>query len=321
MLSDIITNLRDYVTTEERSTILRYINNAAKELYDGHDLPNTLFERDFCVDMTHNHITVPWYARAIRGVRRKDFHQRQQIVDARPRYNKKPWMQPFNQWRLIAETPLEQHITQAGRLVVTLAGPEDVAVNITIVGQTTTSNIHTETLTFAPGELTKTTTKQYTQPNPIGIKSILKSAVTVYDVTVTQEADGRQIASIPNVMQRASNCLVSIRDPMAENLYNASECYEILFKWPYIPLVNDTDEFNGTDQFDAFIEWKAKSNYSFLSVEDHSRMLIAEEKCRDLARRISDNYETNTEKRIEVEAPVAGDLALRHYSRGNYGPH
>lgn len=318
MLIDIITALKDYVATEEQSTILRYVNAAAKELYDSADLPGSLFERDFCVDATNQHVTVPWYAKEIRGVRRKEYFTQQQIVDMRPRYNKTPWMQPCNQWRLIAETPLEQHITQAGRLVVTLAEAEETAVDVIIVGQTTTSNIFTETLTFAPGDLTKTTSKQYTQPQPFGIKSIIKSRLTTYDVTVTQEADERQIATIPNVLRRASNQLVSLRDEEA-GPFSDSECYEILFKWPYIELINDTDEFLNSDRYDQVIAWKAKANYSFLSPDDHPRMLIAEEKCNALLRRISDTYESNTDRRLEVERPFTGTMALTQPFNHPYG--
>lgn len=319
MLINIIAALSDYMPTAERSTILRYVNAAAKEIYDSHDLPNSLFERDFSVDTTNQMITVPWYAKEIRGVRRKEYLTKQQIVDTRPRYNKMPWIMPYNQWRLVAETPLEQHITQAGRLVVTLAEAEDTALNVTIVGQTTTSHIYTETLTFAPGETEKTTIKQYTQPTPTGIKSILKSRATIYDVTVTQEADDRQIATIPNVLQRASNTLVMLRDEISVSPGGVCDCYEILFKWPYLELVNDTDEFLGTDRYDEVVAWKAKANYSFLNTDDHPRMVIAETKCNGLLQRISDNYESNTEKRVQSESSFAGTAPLTHYYRGHYG--
>ena len=116
--------------------------------------------------------------------------------------------------------------------------------------------------------------------------------------------------------------MITTRDDYQHHVYSTSECFEILFKWPYIELVNDTDEFLGTDVFDSLIEWRAKSNYSFLSVEDHPRMLIAEAKCKELARRLSDLYESNTEKRIEVEAPQAGTLPMMNYpSPFSYGTH
>lgn len=322
MLIDIINNLQDYVSTEERATILRYINNAAKELYNAADLPNSLMERDFCVDLTNQQITLPWYAKEVRGVRRKTLGLNMTLTDTRPRYVGTPWTQPYGQWRLIAESPLEQHITAAGRLVVTLAAVESSAVDVTITGQTTTSMNYSETLTFAPGDLTKTTTKQFMQRDPVGIKSIVKSRITTNDLIVTQESDARQVATIPNVLQRASNLIISTRDEYQYQQYSASECFEVLFKWPYIELVNDTDEFLGTDVFDSLIEWRAKSNYSFLSIEDHPRMLIAEAKCKELSRRLSDLYESNTEKKIAVEGPQAGSLPLMNYpSPFSYGTH
>lgn len=311
MLSDIIQSVKESVGTDDRTELLRYINRAAREIYDSADLPGSLRECCFTIDSDSDIITLPWFASEPRGMRWPDLHRMITMNDMRPRYHSTPWIQPFLTYTLIGESPLEQNMTEAGLLTVTLAGAETEVVSVTITGQTTTTTLYNETLQFDPGETTKTTTAQFTQAQPFGIKAISKSRITTYDVTVSQAADGRRVATIPNRLKTARNLLIQLRD---DNLTatNLSETLEVLFKWPYMELVNDTDMFLDTDKYDDAIRWRVCENYTFKDETKIELTALANQKANALIRRVADNTEGPVEKVIKV-APNPFRRAARRF--------
>lgn len=311
MLTDIINNVSDFVASSEREVLLRYINRAARNIYDMYDLPGSVMELEFCADMTETHITLPWYVKDLRAIRRVDTKSPVRLIDARPRFFREPWDTPLHTYRVIGETPLEQTITQAGRLVVTLQGAETDTVTVTILGQTTTSSQYAETLTFTPGETSKTTTKQFTQDQPFGIKSIVKAGVTTHDVVITQESDSHRIASIPCMLQRASNLLVNVREFDYQPMFGDTECLELLFKWPYIPLINDTDEFLRSDKYDDAVVWRACCIFEYKNATlENPKMAIARQEYTDQIQKISDNVESTVVKKLNVASDPYENAAL-----------
>jgi hypothetical protein len=324
MLSDIIkyaseiTNIRD-TTPQEHDQLLLYINRAAREIYHTWDLPHSLWERYFCIDTADQLITLPWYVDEIRGIRRATFSSKIQLVDMRPRYHYRPWRQPTLQWRLMSESALERTITQAGRLVVSLAGMEDVSLTVTIVGQTTTSGLTRENLIFEPGVTQLTTTNQYTQDTPNGIKSITKSAASAYDLIVTQELDGLQIASIANFNRIAKNQCIQVHDGNYSLIFAPTECSEILFKWPYKPLVEDSDLFIGTERFDDVIVWKIREHWHSTRPEEGGLALACSQKCLTLIQKLSENIESSAEKQVQYAEDGLERAPLYRYRWARYG--
>lgn len=324
MLSDIlqyaseVTNIRPG-STGERAQLLRYINRAGRELFHGADLPGSLFERFFTVQSNTQLITLPWYVDEIRGIRRATYASKIQVVDMRPRYHYRPWRQPTLQWRLLGKTPLEQHITQAGRLIVTLLGVETVAVTVTITGQTTTAGVTSEDVLIEAGETSATTTNQWTQDDPTGIKSIVKSARTTYDIAITQESDGRELVVIPNHQTVAQNQLLQVHDGNYSLIYSPNECAEILFKWPWVDLQDDNDLFLNTERFDDALIWKLREHYHSTRVGEEGLALAASAKCKDLVEKLCANIEDSVEKTITY-AEDGFEFAPRHnYRFARYG--
>lgn len=315
MLGDIVQHVKEVVTADDRPSALRKINRAAKEIYDSADLPGSLFENTFDVSLENHLITLPWYATQVRGVRRSEFRGKISLIDQRPRYHSRPWQQPYYTWSLLAETPLQQHQTETGRLVVTLLGEEDTSVSVTITGQTTTSTTHREVLSFEPGETSKTTAAQFTQAQPVGIKSITKSRLTTYDIRITQESDERVLAVVPNVLYRAANQLIQIRDDNGASYSDTTECVDVLFKWPYIELVEDSDEFCGSDKWDDAIAWKVKENYYSTDPTKVDLLAASAAKCAVMLKRIATNTESPTDKVAETMIDACELAPLRGRAR------
>lgn len=309
MLSDIKQFAREIVgLPESDDALLRYINRAAQELYDSHDLPNSLWEAFFTFGTQTQLITLPWYVGDIRGVRRHQYSNKIQVVDSRPRYHYSPWVQPLDQWRIIGNTPLTVSQTQAGTLTVTIAVAESTAFTVRIRGQTTTASIASETLTFPAGATSQTTTIQFTQPAPFGIVAITKSRKTLTDVTITQSSDALEIARIPNCMLEASNRLLQVHDGEFNTAFGTDELVEVLFKWPFIPLDADEDMFLGTNRYDQAVVWKLREIWHSTRKGEEEIAMLAAAKCRDLMSSLARTQEATIEKTI-LETPNPYEMA------------
>lgn len=311
MLGDIlqyvkeITGIDPAAGTPQRTQALLYVNRAAREIYANTDLPGSLFEREFAIATDTQLVTLPWYVDEIRAARRPSWDHKIQLVTPQLRHHYKPWRQPSMQWRMLYKTPLTRHMTQAGKLTVTLSVPEATQqIRVTIKGQTPLAMLQTEVLTFSPGETTKTTTAQFIQAAPFGITSIVKSHRTMGDVSITQAVDGREIAIIANCALAASNRLVQIHDGQRSVQYATNEHIEILFKWPFMQLIEDTDQFLGGDVFDDAIVWKMREHWHSTRPEESDIAIAASVKCAQQVRAVMDTMESGEEKFIlEGENP------------------
>lgn len=224
---------------DKEAILLAWINRAASMIYDQFDLPGSVFEQFFCVDNEKHVVTFPWYVGAIRGVR---WHQSSRLVylqDTRPRYHAVPWTQPYLKWRQIQSTPLHTPLTNAGPLTFSITGAETEPFDIVVIGQTALAASVTETITFTPGELTKTSVNLFEPESPFGISAIKKSRPTNSDVIVTQAATNVEVARIANNQLYAANLRIQILDYNAGVPFIVGEdCVEILFKMRFAPFVN-----------------------------------------------------------------------------------
>ncbi len=324
MLKDILQYVGEVVNirgadSPEREQALRYINRAGRELYYGWDLPGSCFERYFTVNSTTQLITLPWYVEEIRGIRRATYASKIQLVDMSPRYHYRPWKQPTCQWRIMGESALATNLTQAGRLVITLAGAETDTLIVTIAGQTTTSGMCEEQVTFEPGVLTQTTVNQWSQDNPTGIRSISKSMTTRHDLTVTEEVGGAVVATIPNHLLLSKNKLLQVHDGNYSLVYSPNETVEILFKWPYKTLDSDYDLFVGTERFDDAIVWKVREHYHSTRLNEGELALAASAKCRDLMQKLCEDIEQAAEQTVMVAEDGVEFASQYNYRYSRYG--
>lgn len=286
-----------------RTQLMLYINRACRELYESGDLPGSLWERVFAVEADSQLITLPWYVGSLRGVRRATYSNKVQLVDMRPRYHYRPWRQPTLQWRVIGRTPLIRSLTQASQLQVTVLAAQTETFTVTIVGQTTTASRAQETLTFEPGDLVKTTSMQWTQAQPTGIFAIRKSARTTADVLIKQSVDGVTVAEIPNHLTSADNALLQVHDGSYTLTYTSGEGAEILFKWPFVELAEDTDQFLSTDTFDQCVIWKMREHWHSTREGETEPVIAAAaaSKCSQLLRELCNNQESAIEKTVMFE--------------------
>jgi hypothetical protein len=231
-------------SVDATAKLLAWSNRAGKMLYDGFDLPGTVMEQFFCIDMQQHIVSFPWYVGSLRGVRLHQSSRQIKVLDMRPRYNTSPWNQPMFKWRELRPTPLITSLRQSGTLTLSIPAPETFPFNVTIIGQTPTASRHIETLTFQVGDLEKTTTHQWTQEEPFGIVAIRKDLLTSNDITVTETATSSVVATIPNTQYEAMNMRVQILDFNLTQSWNSSDhCVEILYKKRYTPLVSLDDSW------------------------------------------------------------------------------
>lgn len=317
MLADLKQFAQEIVGTTSEEQLTRYINRACQELYDTADLPNALWEAYFTIDLTSQLVTLPWYVGDIRGVRRHQFANKIQVVDARPRYHYSPWRQPLDQWRIVGNTPLHTSLSQAGLLTVTIDAAESEAFTVRIRGQTTQSQITSDTLTFPAGTLSVTTTKQFTQPAPFGIIGITKSRLTDTDVRVKQAVDNVEVALVPNCLTEASNKLIQVHDGTFHTAFGSGEYCEILFKWPFIKLQDDEDMFLGTNRYDQAVIWKLREVWhSSRPGEEEIAIAAAAKGAQLMAALISSDTATTEKTILDTPNPVRfAPLMSRRYRR------
>lgn len=319
MLIDIINNVREIVgikptDTAAREQLLAYINRAGREIYDGVDLPNTLREDKFCIDDDHSQITLPWYVDGIRGIKNHETGVPYMLFDTRVEYGAEEVQQPLYTWRFIRMSPLVRDIPAAGTLTITLAEAQAESLQVAVSGQTTTAAMAIETVTFAAGEVSRTTTKQFMQESPTGITSITKNKVTTCDVVVTDTASSTEIARIPNRHFAARNQIIQIYTADRPMQYG-NDCFRILYKLPYTPLWYDNDSF-----FDPKLEealaWKVQEHFYARQgdVERAQIAMLASAKCWDVVRRVSQNQEAQV-MRVIQSAPNPYELRSRRVYR------
>jgi hypothetical protein len=321
MLIDIINNVREVVginptDTAAREQLLNYINRAGRELYDSMDLPNTLREDQFCLDDDHAHITLPWYVDGIRGIRHVASGCTFQLLDPRSQYSYTEIQQPCDTWRFIRKSPLIRDIPAAGTLTITLTEAQPEALQVAVSGQTTQAFLAIETVTFAAGETSKTTTKQFTQENPTGITSITKNRVTSVDVIVTDTASGAEIARIPNRHFAATNQIIQIYAPGHARQYD-DDCFQILYKLPYQSLWYDNDSFFDPKLEEALV-WKSQEHFYARQgdPEKANIAMLAAVKCTDSLMRVAQNQESQQVRIIQTDRnPYELRLIPNVYSR------
>lgn len=317
MLVDLIKHASEIVrispsNSGERAQLVRYINRAAEEIYNSFDLPGSLWEREFSFSNSeHRLITVPWYVGLIKGARRFSYGRKIQLVDPRPRYQPRPWHQPFYQWRILGDTPLSQHMTITGFLKIRLEEVEESPLKVVIKGQTTTAEQTREEVEFPAGTTEMITTKQWRKSSPFGVISLTKPR-TLGNVRVYQNTDNREVALIPNCLRFARNRVVQIHDGFRNLAFGENEHVELLFKWFYVPLEEDEDQFLGSDIWDQAIVWKMREHWHSTRPSEEDIAIACALKCKNLLQELAFTTESEVEKKLQMEedpyafAPLGG---------------
>lgn len=294
---------------DKEAQALAWLNRAAVMIYDQYDLPGSVFEQFFCVDNDKHVITFPWYVGAIRGVRWHDSSRLVTTRDMRPRYHAVPWTQPYLQWRQIAATPLHTPLTNAGPLTFQISTPETTPFDVVVNGQTSVAANATETITFAVGDLVKTSVNLFEPESPFGVTAIKKTRATNSDVIVRLTATQEEIGRIANNQLYAANLRVQILDWNAGTPFILGEdCVEVLYKQRFSPFIN-LDSIWTDERLVQGLVYGVKYLYAMekekMDVANANRELMAE-----TCKKVCENLESGTELMIQTERHAAQDAAI-----------
>jgi hypothetical protein len=220
----------------QRDVMLRFINEAAEELYDQTDMNGSLYEQLFKMNGDQT-VAFPFYVGEIRACRPFDTKAPIHIQQMRPRYNVINWPDMWRTFRIKNKHPLHTSIRNQSVFNITVNTVEDPPIVITIAGPTEFSERHYETITM--DSVTKQTQSQY---NDISLFS--KDRLNNYNVTLT-DADDLEMAVIPNNQLQSEYLHIDVSElPFTtQNSAQAANWFEILYKKKLSKLSLDSDEF------------------------------------------------------------------------------
>lgn len=220
----------------QRSTLLRYINRGAPELYRKNDIPGALMEQSFQI-MANQTIAMPDYVGHIRAMREQMSHIAINLEQQRPRYNQYNWSSEWRDWRLKGLSPLQTSIINQAQLILTVPSVEDPPVQVTITGTNDESSSVSEIVTINAQSVS-------TVNNYNDITSITKSRVNQFNITIS-DVDGNQLSYLANNKLRALFQIVDISTSpwYPQGVNPLCGWVEVLYKKALPTLQNDNDEF------------------------------------------------------------------------------
>lgn len=263
MLRDILANLQDSLgVSADRARLVRFVNQAYREFYQRTDLPGSLMEQVFEFNVGDQVATLPWYVGEVRAMRRLNSRQPVTAHSMLPRYHSRAWRQQRWEFRMLGRRAIHTPLSVESQLTVAIPIAQAATFSVTIKGQTASAATITETLTFAPGELTKTTTAQFAKDDPSGIEAITRDGAVTADITI-EDGAGVELALLANSQDAASHVVIQWNDLDTGTHSTTDNNIEILYKKTYNPLIHDTDVPVFPAIVDAIV-WKARSyHYSF----------------------------------------------------------
>lgn len=234
------------VGSQNRTVLLRLLNEAARELYPQADVAGTLVEQVFKVNGDQT-ISLPSYVGRIRGVREYASMQPWHINQMRPRYNESNWMDMWRGWRLKNKQALMASVTNESVGVISVSAVETPNIVVTVTGPTPSANLISETVTLdAMSKQTINTFLDYT--------SVKKDRVNTLDITLS-DIDGKLLTVIPNNEHQAKYQIVDISAcPWLSQDTSVQDNYvEILYKKTLPYLNDDGDEYPAFDFDDVIV--------------------------------------------------------------------
>lgn len=220
----------------QRAMLLRFLNEAAPELYAQSDMSGSLREQIFKVNGDQT-IALPHYVGQIRAVREMDSQIAWHLNQLRPRYIQFNWPDMWRNYRLKGLGALQTSIRNQSQLQVVVAEVETPPIQVTISGSTENASSVSETVVM--DSTTKTTTNAFTD-----ISAIKKDRVNGVDVTVL-DIDGLQVSAIPNNFLQAQYQIidVSLAPWLNQDTGRLDHYVEILYKEALPVFKDDSDEF------------------------------------------------------------------------------
>lgn len=250
--------------TNERSVLLRFLNEAARELYAQADIEGTLMEQVFKVNGDQT-ISCPWYVGPIRGVREYASMQVWHVNQMRPRYNQFNWQDMWRNLRLRNKQALMATVTNQAEGILTVPVVENPPIVVMVTGPTATGSSVNETVTM--DAVSKSTVNQF-----LDYTTVTKDRVNTYDITLS-DVDGKVLTVIPNCMTQAQYQIIDVSSCpwLSQNTSTFDNYLEILYKKTLTILSNDNDEFPGIGFDDILVNkilqlWYEEQNKPELAI-------------------------------------------------------
>lgn len=220
----------------QRAVLLRFVNEAAKELYHMSDMAGSLEEQYYRI-ASNQTIALPDYVGQIRAMRESYSHLAISLSQMRPRYNQFNWSDGRRNWRLKGLHPLQTSVRNQSTITFTVAEVENPPIVVSVTGSTLTSTNATESLTMSSVSVTTVNTF-------LDVASLIKDRVNNFDVKVL-DVDGVQLSYIPNNKLKSSFQIIdiSLYPWFPSNISPLLGWIEVLYKKAMPWLQNDTDEF------------------------------------------------------------------------------
>lgn len=232
---------------DQRKTLVRFLNIAAKEIYIQADLTDSLIEQTFKVNGDQT-ISFPADVGYLRAVREFYSYIPWHLNQMRPRYNASNWPDIWRNWRIIRKQALQTSIRNESVVNLSVYAVETESVTVTITGGTPHSTEVSEDVIM--DAVSKQSVTTFTS-----ITALTKSNVNQYDITVT-DVDGVQLSMIPNNRFNAEYLIVDVSLlPFRNADVNKQAHYvEVLFKKSLPHLSEDGQEFPATGYDDAVVD-------------------------------------------------------------------
>jgi hypothetical protein len=253
MIGYVINQIKKKVAVD-RDTAIRFINQAAYEIYRQCDVAGIEMEAPFKINGDQT-ITCPWFVDSIRGVRELNSMQAWHLNKMRPRYYAFNWKDMWRNIRIKNKQALQATITNQSSITVTTAKAENPAIVVTIVGQTDSSSSIAETITL--DSTSKTTINCF-----LDVNTIIKDRRNDYDIVLT-DVDGKQLSVIPNHMLESVYQVIDVSScPWLPQSCGSTDNYlEVLYKQALSYLSLDSDSFPTKVNYDNALVDKALQIY------------------------------------------------------------
>lgn len=291
MLKDIVEFVKSRAGIPDRSTALREINFAWREIWNIDDLPNSLFEITVVPSDGLAMLTLPFFVGKVRGVKCNRSRIRVELNSPRARYQSDEYIKSPFTWDILGTTPLKQNIVNCSTLDLTIVEPESEELVVTLMGPTDNTSEDREQVIFAPGELTKRTKKRF-----VDLIGLSKNILTQSDVQVTGP-NREDLATIPNCYFGANNIIIQIREKNTTFCPDC-ECYDVLYK--RVPPILYHDETPIPNGYDEALMTKTLEWITLPKDGQEQKMLLYAEKAKALLSVNNENEGNGKVQRIDV---------------------
>jgi len=230
------TGLNPLDFNNQRVVLLRFLNEAARELYDQSDMPGSTWEEVFKVNGDQT-ITCPDRVGQIRAARELDSQVSWSINQPRPRYNQFNWTDMWRNLRLKYRQALMKSITNASVLRITVPFVESPPVSVTVKGPTTNATAIAETIVM-------TSTEMFTTNQFVNVTSFKKTTINTCDILMT-DVDGNILSAIPNDQYEARYQIVDVSACpwLSISTSTLDHFLEVYYKKKLPVFYFDTDDF------------------------------------------------------------------------------